>query len=111
MKEITQVQQKYFDMFGFIIIRNVLSKSELKAIEEEYQLGFKKTLEHHSDGYGMRKQFNWSNLNEKCPNLCNLPSHPIILKEKIINKINSYFGYKLIDQIRLQTYNSKKKNE
>ena len=43
MKEITQVQQKYFDMFGFIIIRNVLSKSELKAIEEEYQLGFRKT--------------------------------------------------------------------
>ena len=29
-------------------------------------------------------------------------------KEEIINKINSYFGYKLIDQIRLQTYNSKK---
>ena len=80
MNEITQVQQKYFDMFGFIIIRNVLSKSELKAIEEEYQLGFRKTLEHHSDGFGMRKQFNWSNLNEKCPNLCNLPSHPKILK-------------------------------
>jgi len=80
MKEITQVQQKYFDMFGFIIIRNVLSKSELKAIEEEYQLGFQKTLEHHSDSYGMRKQFNWSNLNEKYPNLCNLPSHPKILK-------------------------------
>ena len=80
MNEITQVQQKYFDMFGFIIIRNVLSKSELKAIEEEYQLGFRKTLEHHSDSYGMRKQFNWSNLNEKCPNLCNLPSHPKILK-------------------------------
>ena len=28
-------------------------------------------------------------------------------KNEIINKINSYFGYKLIDQIRLQTYNSK----
>ena len=32
-------------------------------------------------------------------------------KEEIINKINSYFGYKLIDQIRLQTYNSKKKEK
>ena len=32
-------------------------------------------------------------------------------KKKIINKINSYFGYKLIDQIRLQTYNSKRKKE
>ena len=32
-------------------------------------------------------------------------------KEEIINKINSYFGYKLIDQIRLQTYNSKKVKE
>ena len=32
-------------------------------------------------------------------------------KEEIINKINSYFGYKLIDQIRLQTYNSKKEKE
>tara|TARA_Y100000310_G_scaffold86527_1_gene83406 strand:+ start:57 stop:539 length:483 start_codon:yes stop_codon:yes gene_type:complete len=29
-------------------------------------------------------------------------------KKDIINKINSYFGYKLIDQIKLQTYNSKK---
>ena len=28
-------------------------------------------------------------------------------KKEIINKINAYFGYKLIDQIRLQTYNSK----
>ena len=32
-------------------------------------------------------------------------------KKEIINKINSYFGYKLIDQVRLQTYNSKKERE
>ena len=32
-------------------------------------------------------------------------------KKEIINKINSYFGYKLIDQVRLQTYNSKKEQE
>ena len=32
-------------------------------------------------------------------------------KKEIIDKINSYFGYKLIDQIRLQTYNSKKEKE
>ena len=35
-------------------------------------------------------------------------------KEKIINKINSYFGYKLIDEIKLQVINSrsiKKKND
>ena len=32
-------------------------------------------------------------------------------KREIINKINAYFGYKLIDQIRLQTYNSKRKKE
>ena len=32
-------------------------------------------------------------------------------KKEIINKINSYFGYKLIDQIRLQTFNSKKRKE
>ena len=82
-------EKNYFDMFGFLIIRNVLSKSELKAIEEEYQLGFQKTLEHHSDGYGMRKQFNWSNLNERCPNLCNLPSHP-----KILNNIKKLLGEK-----------------
>ena len=28
-------------------------------------------------------------------------------KKDIINKINSYFGYKLIDEVRLQTFNSK----
>ena len=32
-------------------------------------------------------------------------------KKEIINKINSYFGYNLIDQIRLQTYNSKNTKE
>ena len=32
-------------------------------------------------------------------------------KKEIMNKINSYFGYKLIDQIRLQTYNSKNEKE
>ena len=32
-------------------------------------------------------------------------------KKKIIDKINSYFGYKLIDQIRLQTYNTSKEKE
>ena len=32
-------------------------------------------------------------------------------KKEIINKINSYFGYKLIDQVRLQTCNSKMKKE
>ena len=30
-------------------------------------------------------------------------------KNEIINKINSYFGYKLINEIRLQTFNSKNK--
>ena len=28
-------------------------------------------------------------------------------KNEIINKVNSYFGYKLIDEIRLQTFNVK----
>ena len=28
-------------------------------------------------------------------------------KNEIINKINSYFGYKLINEIKLQTFNSK----
>ena len=33
-------------------------------------------------------------------------------KTQIINKINSYFGYKLINEIRLQTFNSlNKKNK
>jgi hypothetical protein len=32
-------------------------------------------------------------------------------KKEIINKINGYFGYNLIDQIRLQTYNSNNTNE
>jgi len=30
-------------------------------------------------------------------------------KKEIINKINSYFGYKLINEIRLQTFNSTRK--
>ena len=32
-------------------------------------------------------------------------------KKDIINKINSYFGYKLINEIRLQTFNSVNKKE
>ena len=32
-------------------------------------------------------------------------------KKEIINKINSYFGYKLINEIRLQTFNSVIKEE
>jgi hypothetical protein len=32
-------------------------------------------------------------------------------KKKIIDKINSYFGYKLIDQVRLQSYNSTRKKD
>ena len=32
-------------------------------------------------------------------------------KNDIINKINSYFGYKLISKIRLQTFNSKAKKK
>jgi len=32
-------------------------------------------------------------------------------KEEIINKINSYFGYKLINEIRLQVFNSINKKE
>jgi hypothetical protein len=30
-------------------------------------------------------------------------------KNEIINKVNSYFGYKLVDEIRLQTFSSKVK--
>ena len=29
-------------------------------------------------------------------------------KKEIINKINSYFGYRLINEVRLQTFNSQK---
>ena len=32
-------------------------------------------------------------------------------KKDIINKINSYFGYKLINEVRLQTFNSKIKKK
>ena len=32
-------------------------------------------------------------------------------KKEIINKINSYFGYKLINEIRLQTFNSSNKEK
>ena len=32
-------------------------------------------------------------------------------KREIINKINSYFGYKLINEVRLQTFNSIAKKE
>ena len=32
-------------------------------------------------------------------------------KKEIINKINSYFGYKLINEIRVQTFNSANKKE
>ena len=32
-------------------------------------------------------------------------------KKEIINKINSYFGYKLINEIRLQTFNTINKKE
>ena len=32
-------------------------------------------------------------------------------KKEIINKINSYFGYKLINEIRLQTFNTVNKKE
>ena len=32
-------------------------------------------------------------------------------KKEIINKINSYFGYKLINEIRLQTFNSINENK
>ena len=32
-------------------------------------------------------------------------------KKEIINKINSYFGYKLINEIRIQTFNSANKKE
>mgnify|MGYP006092071221 CR=1 FL=1 len=31
-------------------------------------------------------------------------------KTLIINKVNSYFGYKLVNDIRLETFNSKNKN-
>ena len=32
-------------------------------------------------------------------------------KKEIINKINSYFGYKLINEIKLQTFNSENKKK
>ena len=45
MKNITHADKQFFDMFGFLIIRNVLSRDEIKLIEKEYDYGFKKTLE------------------------------------------------------------------
>ena len=93
MKNIIHADKQFFDMFGFLILRNVLSRRELKLIEKEYDYGFKKTLEHHSNGFGMRKQFNWSNLNEMCPNLCSLPYQKNILrtvKSLVSNKIFPY---------------------
>ncbi|MEC8186053.1 MAG: phytanoyl-CoA dioxygenase family protein, partial [SAR324 cluster bacterium] len=90
MKNITHADKQFFDMFGFLIIRNVLSRDEIKLIEKEYDYGFKKTLEHHSNGFGMRKQFNWSNLNEMCPNLCSLPYQNIILRT-----VKTLMGHKI----------------
>ena len=74
---------------------------EIKLIEKEYDYGFKKTLEHHSNGFGMRKQFNWSNLNEMCPNLCSLPYQKNILR--IVKKLKSGIQIRLQIQIALQS--------
>ena len=49
MKNITHADKQFFDMFGFLIIRNVLSRPEIKLIEKEYDYGFK----------NLRTSFQW----------------------------------------------------
>ena len=42
MKNITHADKQFFDMFGFLILRNVLSRRELKLIEKNMIMDLKK---------------------------------------------------------------------
>ena len=75
---LTQNQITQFEIFGFVILRNLLTAEEMVSADKEFGMGLARA-EATTERRGIRKQFNWSNLGSESPFLASLPEDPRFL--------------------------------
>ena len=68
---LTEDQLVQFDTFGFVVLRGILTASELRTINAEFNIGLARARASTSRR-GIRKQLNWSNLGPDTPFLASL---------------------------------------
>jgi ectoine hydroxylase-related dioxygenase (phytanoyl-CoA dioxygenase family) len=68
---LTDQQIRHFEVFGFIILRNLLTSEEIAAARKEHDEGLERARA-TTQSRGIRKQFNWTNLGPESPFLGSL---------------------------------------
>ena len=76
---LTENQLVQFEVFGFVVLRGVLTCDELRIIESEFDIGLVRARE-AMDRHGVPKQLNWSNLGPDTPVLASLLEDPRFLE-------------------------------
>lgn len=64
-------QLEQFKVFGFLVLKGMLTPLDIKKAYDEFEIGLSKARE-ASDRQSIRKQLNWSNLNPDTPFLASL---------------------------------------
>lgn len=72
-KEITLTEQQltYYQTFGFIVLKGVLTQDEMEGINAEFAVGLE-AAHRHNPGVGWSRQFQWSNLGPGFPIIASL---------------------------------------
>jgi ectoine hydroxylase-related dioxygenase (phytanoyl-CoA dioxygenase family) len=74
MNTLSDQQIRQFQMFGFLVLRNILTDAELKTINDEFETAL--ALKDKSERIaGVRRQLNWSNLDEHSAFIQSLIEH------------------------------------
>ncbi len=76
---LTENQLVQFEVFGFVVLRGVLTCDELRIIDSEFDIGLVRAIE-AMDRHGIPKQLNWSNLGLDTPFLASLLEDPRFLE-------------------------------
>ena len=68
---LTESQHKQYEVFGFLVLRSVLSRDELEVIGAEFERGLDAAHSHNPD-VGSSRQLQWSNLSGAFPTIAAL---------------------------------------
>ena len=84
---LTKPQLTYYQTFGFIVLKGVLTPDEMNVINSEFEVGLE-AAHRYNPGVGWSRQFQWSNLGPGFPVTSNLLEDSRIcgLAEQLIGK-------------------------
>ena len=83
---LTQLQVTQFDVFGFVVLRNFLTRDDIDTLNSEFDVALK-VAESTTERASFRKQLNWWNFTPDTPFTASLLEQP-----RFLDKVRQVLG-------------------